>query len=128
MTDLDKNVSELKYKIANLEYDVKDAMEQRYMKFAAVSRDAASLLETAQSYSKNINDLLSRINNQVPTCIIRKNVGLTFINVCCIIGSAPVAFVNLLTIVLIIRHPYVGIQRRRFVISNFLLSTYNFVG
>ncbi|XP_050436177.1 centromere/kinetochore protein zw10 homolog [Adelges cooleyi] len=64
MTDLDKNVSELKHKIANLEYDIKDAMEQRYMKFAVVSRDAASLLDTAQSYSSQINNLISRIDNQ----------------------------------------------------------------
>lgn len=70
MTDLDKSVSELKHKIANLEYDIKDAMEQRYMKFTVVSKDAASLLETAQSYSNQINDLLSRINNQVPTHIL----------------------------------------------------------
>lgn len=65
MTDLDKNVSELKHKITNLEFDIKDAMEQRYMKFAVVSRDAASLLDTAQSYSNQINNLISRIDNQV---------------------------------------------------------------
>jgi len=65
MTDLDKNVSELKHKITNLEYDIKEAMEQRYMKFAVVSRDAASLLDTAQSYSNQINNLISRIDNQV---------------------------------------------------------------
>lgn len=65
MTDLDKNVSELKHKITNLEYDIKDAMEQRYMKYAVVSRDTASLLDTAQSYLKQIDSLLSRINNQV---------------------------------------------------------------
>jgi len=65
MTDLDKNVSALKHKIANLEYDIKDAMEQRYMKFAVVSKDAASLLDTAQSYSNQINNLISRIDNQV---------------------------------------------------------------
>ncbi|XP_025192205.1 centromere/kinetochore protein zw10 homolog [Melanaphis sacchari] len=64
MTDLDKNVSELKHKITNLEYDIKEAMEQRYMKFAVVSRDAASLLDTAQSYSNQINNLISRIDNQ----------------------------------------------------------------
>jgi len=65
MTDLDKNVSELKHKITNLEYDIKEAMEQRYMKFAVVSRDAASLLDTAQSYSNQINNLISRIDSQV---------------------------------------------------------------
>lgn len=65
MTDLDKNVSELKHKITNLEYDIKEAMEQRYMKFAVVSRDAASLLDTAQSYSGQINNLISRIDSQV---------------------------------------------------------------
>lgn len=65
MTDLDKNVSELKHKITNLEYDIKEAMEQRYMKFAVVSKDAASLLDTAQSYSNQINNLISRIDNQV---------------------------------------------------------------
>lgn len=65
MTDLDKNVSELKHKISSLEYDIKDAMEQRYMKFAVVSKDAASLLDTAQSYSNQINELISRIDNQV---------------------------------------------------------------
>ncbi|XP_050537251.1 centromere/kinetochore protein zw10 homolog isoform X2 [Daktulosphaira vitifoliae] len=64
MTDLDKNVSELKHKITNLEYDIKDAMEQRYMKFNVVSRDAASLLDTAQTYSNQINNLISRIENQ----------------------------------------------------------------
>jgi predicted nucleic acid-binding Zn-ribbon protein len=65
MTDLGKNVSELKHKISSLEYDIKDAMEQRYMKFALVSKDAASLLDTAQSYSNKINELISRIDNQV---------------------------------------------------------------
>jgi len=65
MTDLDKNVSELKHKITNLEYDIKEAMEQRYMKFAVVSRDASSLLDTAQSYLNQINNLISRIDNQV---------------------------------------------------------------
>lgn len=65
MTDLDKNVSELKHKISSLEYDIKDAMEQRYMKFAVVSKDAASLLDTAQSYSNQINNLISRIDSQV---------------------------------------------------------------
>ncbi|VVC39253.1 Hypothetical protein CINCED_3A022987 [Cinara cedri] len=64
MTDLDKNVSELKHKITNLEYDIKEAMEQRYMKFVVVSRDASSLLETAKSYSNQINNLISRIDNQ----------------------------------------------------------------
>ncbi|CAI6360807.1 unnamed protein product [Macrosiphum euphorbiae] len=64
MTDLDKNVSELKHKITNLEYDIKEAMEQRYMKFAVVSKDAASLLDTAQSYSNQINNLISRIDSQ----------------------------------------------------------------
>jgi len=65
MTDLDKNVSELKHKITNLEYDIKDAMEQRYMKFAVVSKDAASLLETTLAYSNQINNLIQRIDNQV---------------------------------------------------------------
>lgn len=65
MTDLNKNVAELKHKISSLEFDIKDAMEQRYMKFAVVSRDAASLLDTAQSYSNQINNLISRIDNQV---------------------------------------------------------------
>jgi len=65
MTDLDKNVSELKHKITNLEFDIKEAMEQRYMKFAVVSRDAASLLDTAQSYSNQINNLITRIDSQV---------------------------------------------------------------
>lgn len=65
MTDLDKNVSELKHKISSLEYDIKDAMEQRYMKFVVVSKDAASLLDTAQSYSNQINNLISRIDSQV---------------------------------------------------------------
>lgn len=70
MTDLDKNVSELKHKITNLEYDIKDAMEQRYMKYTVVSRDVASMLDTAQSYEKQIDNLLSRINNQVCPLIL----------------------------------------------------------
>lgn len=65
MTDLDKNVSELKHKITNLEYDIKDAMEQRYMKFSFMTKDAASLLDSSQSCSNQINNLISRIENQV---------------------------------------------------------------
>lgn len=65
MTDLDKNVFELKQKISNLEYDIKDAMEQRYMRFAVVSKDASSLLDKALSYSDQINKLITRIDNQV---------------------------------------------------------------
>lgn len=78
MTDLDKNVSELKHKITNLEYDIKEAMEQRYMKFAVVSRDASSLLETAQSYSNQITNLISRIDNQVSKCSFTINYRIIF--------------------------------------------------
>lgn len=66
MTKLKNNVAELGRNIAKLECEVMDAMKRRYTEFTIMSVDAASFVKKTQAYSEQIDDLIQRIDAQVP--------------------------------------------------------------
>lgn len=60
-----KNIAEIQKQLTKLEYEVKDFMDDNYIEFSAKLTRDVYLVKKTEQLLKEIDDLQSRINDQV---------------------------------------------------------------